>query len=101
MQLCFSDSLSRVKPITSLLKSSRNSLASQDPSREKDLEKLQFSGFLSFSRLTLATGSRVEAPVASLLRMLRNSLHDLLASRPSNRKKHLVKFFKIYHTGFW
>ena len=101
VQLCFSDSLSRVKPITSLLKSSRNSLASQAPNREKDLEKFQFSRFLSFSRLTLATGSRVEAPVASLLRMLRNSLHDLLASRPSNRKKHLVKFFKIYHTGFW
>ena len=70
MQLYFGDSLSRVTPIASLLKSSRNSLASQAPNREKDLEKFQFSRFLSFSRLTLATGSRVEAPVASLLRML-------------------------------
>ena len=80
MQLCFSDSLSRVKPITSLLKSSRNSLASQDPSREKDLEKLQFSGFLSFSRLTLATGLQVEVPDTSLLKTLRDLL-DLSAAK--------------------
>ena len=45
MQLCFSDSLSQVNPAVrlspELLKSSRDSLASQAPSREKDLEKFQ------------------------------------------------------------
>ena len=33
------------------------SLAGQSPSREKDLEKFLKSGFLAFSRLSLATGS--------------------------------------------
>ena len=46
MQLSFGDSLSRVNPVMSLLSSSRDSLASQAPSREKDLEKI--SKFLGF-----------------------------------------------------
>jgi len=33
--------------------------------------------------------------------MLGDSRCDLLASGTSNRKKHLDKFFKICHTGFW
>ena len=42
-----------------------DSLANQGPSREKDLEKFQNFGFVTFSRLNLVTDSRVEAPVAS------------------------------------
>ena len=49
------------------------------------------SGFLAFSWLSLATGSRVEALVVSLLKMLRN----LLASRPSSHEKYLDKFLKF------
>ena len=45
-----------------------NSLAGHSPSREKDLEFSQKFGFLDFSRLSLATCSRVEAPIARLLR---------------------------------
>ena len=50
--------------------------------------------FLSFSLLSLATGSRVEAPLVSLLRMVRDSLHDLLASRLPNREKHFRQIFQ-------
>ena len=42
-----------------------DSLANQGPSREKDLEKFQNFGFVTFSQLNLVTDSRVEAPVAS------------------------------------
>ena len=40
-----------------------SSLAGQGPSREKDLEKFQKSGFLGFLWLSLATSSQVEALV--------------------------------------
>ena len=33
--------------------------------------------------------------------MLCDSLHDLLTSGPSSCEKHLDKFFKICHMGFW
>ena len=88
-------------PIASLLRSSCDSLASQAPNREKNLEKFQISRFLAFLRLTLVTSSWVEASVASLLRMLRNSLYELLTSGPSSRKKYLDKLFKIFLTRFW
>ena len=65
MKLCFGDSASWVKLVTSLLRSFHVSLASQTPSHEIDLEKFQKFGFLGFSLLSLATGSQVEAPVAS------------------------------------
>ena len=42
VQLCFGDSLLWVKLVASLLRSSCNSLASQAPNREKDLEKFQY-----------------------------------------------------------
>ena len=42
-----------------------NSLAGQGPSHEKDLKNFQNFGFLGFSQLNLATGSRVETPVVS------------------------------------
>ena len=79
---------SRETLIVSLRRSSRDSLVSQAPNREKDLEKFQFSGFLAFSQLTLTTGSRVEALVASLLKMICNSLRNLLVSEPSSHEKH-------------
>ena len=104
VQLCFGDSASQVKQVASLLKSSHNSLASQAPSHKKDLENFQKYGFLAFSRFSLAIGSRVEALVAksrSLLRMLRDSLLDLLVSGPSSCEKYLDKFFKICDLGFW
>ena len=55
---------SRETPVDGLLISFHESLASQAPCRKKDLEKFQKSGFLEFLRLSLVTGSRVEAPVA-------------------------------------
>ena len=33
--------------------------------------------------------------------MIRVSLRDFLAGGPSSREKHLDKFFKIFHMGFW
>ena len=65
--------------------------------RKRLWKNFKKSGFLAFSWLSLATGSRVEALVVSLLKMLR----DLLASRPSSHEKYLDKFFKICHMGFW
>jgi len=44
----------------------------------------------------LATCSRVEGPVARLLRDFRGSARDSLAGRPSSREKHLENFFKIF-----
>ena len=41
-----------------------DSLANQGPSREKDLENFQKSGFLGLSQLKLATDSQVEALIA-------------------------------------
>ena len=43
----------------------------------------------------------MEALVASLLRMVRDSLRDLLTSGLPSREKHLDNFFKICVTGFW
>ena len=63
-QLTLMGQASRETSVASLLRSSHDSLASQAPSREKDLEKFQKSWFLGFSQLSFATGSRVEAPVA-------------------------------------
>ena len=62
-RLCLASQASRETPVASLLRSFHDSLASQAPSREKDLEKFQKSWFLGFSQLNFATGSRVEAPV--------------------------------------
>ena len=64
--------------VTSLLRSFCDSLVGQALSRKKDLEKFQKFRFLAFSWLCLATGLRVEAPIASLLRLFHNSLRDLL-----------------------
>ena len=88
---------SRETLVVSLTRSSRNSLASQAPSREKDLEKFQFSGFLAFSQLTLTTSSRVEALVASLLKMICNSFRNLLVSEPSSCEKHKQIFQNLSH----
>ena len=71
VQLYFGDSTSQVKPIASpqsraYTEAFGDSLASQGPSCEKDLEIFQNFGFLGSSQLSLATCSRVEAPVASL-----------------------------------
>ena len=81
VQLCFGDSTSRVKQVASLLRSFRDSLASQAPSHKKDLENYQKSGFFrifatqfgewfmsgSFSREVYSewftTYSRVDLPV--------------------------------------
>ena len=41
-----------------------DSLEGQGPSHEKYLENFQKSGFFGFSRLSLASDSRVEAPIA-------------------------------------
>ena len=46
----------------------RDSLVGHCPSREKDLEFFQKSGFLDFSWLMLATCSQVEASVARVTR---------------------------------
>ena len=54
---------SRETLVMSLLRNFHDSLASQAPSCEKDLEKSQKSGFFGFLRLSLATGSWVEALV--------------------------------------
>ena len=64
-RLCLAGQASRAPPIASWLNLIRDSLASQGPSREKDLENFQKSGFLAFSWLSLATCLQVEAPVAS------------------------------------
>ena len=54
-------------------------------------------GFLAFSRLSLATWSWVEAPVVSLLRMIR----DFLTSGLLSREKHLkTNFSKILSRDF-
>ena len=97
---------------------SRGSIQSRDPNWELTQKLSWFSGELSpqswkrlkkFSNFVgfrifathLTTGSQVEALITSLLKMLHNSHHDLLASGPSSRKKQLEKFFKFCHIGFW
>ena len=62
-RFCLACQASHEPPVVSLHKALGDSLSSQGPSREKDLEKFQKLGFLGFLRLSLATGSRVEAPV--------------------------------------
>ena len=52
-------------------------------------------GFLAFSRLSLATWSWVEAPVVSLLRMIR----DFLTSGLLSREKHLRQIFQKFCQG--
>ena len=42
----------------------------------------------------------MEAPIVSLHRRIHDSLHDLLASGPSNHEKHLDKFFKVLLRDF-
>ena len=90
---------SRIMPFVSLLRSSRDSLVSEFPNREKHLENFsKFLGFFfSFSQLILAICLRVEAPIASLHRRFRDSL----AGGPSSREKDLYKIFKILFKGFW
>ena len=92
---------SRVMPFASLLRSSRNSLVSESPNREKNLENfskfLGFFFFFPFSQLILAICLRVEAPIASLHRRFRDSLAD----GPSSCEKDLYKIFKILFKGFW
>ena len=78
-----------------------DSLVGQGPSRKKDLEKFQKSRFLAFSRLRLATCSGVEAPVVSLTQNGSRLPSRLTLGWTSSREKHLDKFFKICHTGFW
>ena len=56
---------------------------------------------MAFSRFNLATCSQVEAPVASLHRMIRDSLRNLLVSGLLNHEKHLDKFFKNFVKRFW
>ena len=61
VQLCFSDSLSRVTPVVNLLRSSHYSLASQSPNCKKDLKKFQnfrvFSIFVTHFGDWFASGS--------------------------------------------
>ena len=49
-------------------------------------------GFYCFSQLSLATCSRLEVLVATVLRDFHNLRHDFLAGRTSSRKKHLENF---------
>ena len=100
-QLALAGQSSCETPVASLLRSSRNSLASQTSSRKKDLEKFQiFQVFSIFAThfddwFTSGSSSRQFTQNASQL------LLRLLASGPFSRKKHLDKFFKTCHTGFW
>ena len=96
LQLTLVGQANRKTPIVSLLRSSRDSLASQSPSRKKYLE---ISGFLDFSRLNLVTYSWVETLVASLHKLICDSHRDLLMSGLSRREKHLDKFFKKFCQG--
>ena len=73
-----------------------NSLAGKCFSREKGLEYFQKSRFSCFSRLRLATFSRVEGPVARRLRDFHGLPRDSLTGRTSSLEKHLNKFFKIF-----
>ena len=85
---------SRKAPVMSLLRISRDSLASESPSHKK---QFKIFGFWSFSRLIFATWSRVEALVMSLHRRFRDSL----VGGSLSRKKDLDKIFKILFKGFW
>ena len=83
MQLCFNDSLYQVIKVKrphsqAYSEALRDSLASQAPSHEKDLEKFQKSGFSKFSQLMFATCLQVEALVVRLLRLFYGSLRDFL-----------------------
>ena len=80
-------------PVVSLLRSSRESLASESPNHEKQLEI--FSNF--WVLVIFVTWSWVEAPVASLHRRFRNSL----TSGSPSREKGLNKIFKKNFKGFW
>ena len=106
MQLYSSNSFSQVTPIARPQSQAYSEALTtfwrvKPPVAKKTQKNFKISGFQHFLRLSLATGLQVEAPVASLLRMLHDSLCDLLATRPSNHEKHLNKFFKICGMGFW
>ena len=60
---CLAGQASRMPQSQAYIEGSRDSMAGQSPSREKDLEFFQKFGILYFSRLYLATCSRVEASV--------------------------------------
>ena len=89
-----------VKLVASLLRSFRDSLASQAPSREKDLEKFQNFGFLGFSQFSLATGSRVEAPVASFTQNVLRLPLWLTCEWTFQSQKTLRQIFQILSHGF-
>ena len=72
---------------------------SEDESFDSFYGKL--NGFLGFSRLSLAIGLRVEAPVVSFTQTIWWLSSQLLAGGISNLEKHLYKIFKFFHTGFW
>ena len=61
---CLAGQASHMPQLQAYIEGSRDSMASQSPSREKDLEKFSKIRVLDFSRLTLVTCSQVEAPVA-------------------------------------
>ena len=86
----------RVNQVASLYRSFSRLTGGSTSQLRKRLRKI-FQNFrcFKFSRLGLATCSRVEAPVVRLYRSFHGSLRDFLTGVPSNREKHLDNFSKI------
>ena len=87
-----------------LVTRSHRSIQSQDPSCEKDIEKFQifwvFSIFTTHFGDWFVSGSSNHEFTQNASRLpLRLTCKWTFQS--SSREKHLDKFFKICHTGFW
>ena len=81
--------------------STSDSLAGKCFSREKDLEYFSKFGFSCFSRLKLATWSRVEGPIARGTQSFSRLSSRLSHEWNFQSRKTLRKFSKVFFLVFW